>query len=90
MSFDNAKNAELEPGTSIIKGGALRLSNSSVSSEGVTIVITGSTSPVEWTNSELTLKAPKTGPLAGMAVLAERSASSSTIASTDIGIYGTI
>lgn len=90
LNFDNAKNAELEPGTYIIKGGTFRLNNSSISGEGVTIVITGSGNPVEWTNSQLTLKAPKSGPLAGMAVLADRISSNGTITATDIDVYGTI
>ena len=90
LAFINAKNAELEPGTYIIKGGTFRLNNSSVSGEGVTIVITGSGTPVEWTNSQLTLKAPKSGALAGMAVLADRTASGSTINSTDIDVFGAI
>jgi Flp pilus assembly protein TadG len=90
LAFSNAKNTELEPGTYIIKGGTFRLNNSSISGEGVTIVITGSSKPVEWSNSQLTLKAPKSGPLAGMAILADRIASSGIITATDIDVFGTI
>lgn len=90
LSFSNARNAELEPGTYIVKGGTFSVSNSNISGTGVTIVITGSTTPVNWSSSKIELTAPRTGTMAGMAILADRAASSSTITSTDVDVYGTI
>lgn len=88
LAFDNASDAELESGTYIIRSGTFSMQNSSVRGDRVTIVILGSSNPVNWSNSSITIVAPKNGPLASMGFLAERIGSSGTIFNTNIDLHG--
>ena len=90
LTISNANNVELEAGTYIVTNGTFKLSNAHVSGKDVTIAIVGTTNPVDWDSSTLELEAPEHGPLAGMAVIAERKAGYGAMRSTFVDVYGTI
>ena len=86
----SANNVKLEPGTYFITDGTFKISGGSVTGDGVTIVITGTSKPIDWSGGRIVLTAPKTGKEAGFAIMAERVSNTSSINGTFVDIYGSV
>jgi Flp pilus assembly protein TadG len=88
LTINQAQNVTLAPGVYFIRGGTLDIKHSTVSGTDVTFIFIGAPSPINWANSTITIAAPKTGSLAGMAFIHDRSPSQGVFFHSNIDIHG--
>ena len=89
LTISNAKKVGLASGTYVITG-KFDITSSQVSGSDVTIVLSGKNGSLDWEGSDVSFQAPRTGPMAGMVVVADRVPSENYLTRSTVDLHGVI
>lgn len=89
LKIKSGADVTLEPGgTYYVSGGTFEIESSALTGDQVTIVLTDAAARLQWEDATVRLKAPITGPYAGLAVLGARVETENSFIESAIDIHG--